>query len=68
VLLTKVLEIGMITPPIGMNVFVIKSVVGNSIPLSTVFRGVLWFIVIDLVIIVLMVAFPGLALFLPSLL
>ena len=67
-LLTKVLEIGMITPPIGMNVFVIKSVVGNSIPLSTVFRGVLWFIVIDLVIIVLMVAFPGLALFLPSLL
>lgn len=68
VLLTKVLEIGMITPPIGMNVFVIKSVVGNSIPLSTVFRGVLWFIVIDLVIIVLMVAFPELALFLPRIL
>ena len=68
VLLTKVLEIGMITPPIGMNVFVIKSVVGNSIELSTVFRGVLWFVLIDLVIIVLMVAFPGLALVLPGIL
>lgn len=68
VLLTKVLEIGMITPPIGMNVFVIKSVVGNSIELSTVFRGVLWFVLIDLVIVVLMVAFPGLALFLPGIL
>lgn len=68
VLLTKVLEIGMITPPIGMNVFVINSVVGNSIALGTVFRGVLWFIVIDIVIIALMIAFPGLALLLPGIL
>ncbi|MFT5391695.1 MAG: tripartite ATP-independent transporter DctM subunit, partial [Gammaproteobacteria bacterium] len=43
VLLTKFLEIGMITPPIGLNVFVIKGVVGDLATTSTIFRGILWF-------------------------
>lgn len=60
VLLTKLLEVGMITPPIGMNIFVMKSVAGNLVTTSQLFRGVFWFIVADLVIIALMVAFPGL--------
>ncbi|HLT99960.1 MAG TPA: TRAP transporter large permease subunit, partial [Burkholderiaceae bacterium] len=38
VVLTKLLEIGMITPPVGMNVFVVKSVVGNLVTTSQVFR------------------------------
>ena len=67
VLLVKLLEIGMITPPMGMNVFVIKGVVGNIATLSQVFRGVFWFVVIDLVIIAVMIAFPNLVLFLPNL-
>jgi TRAP-type C4-dicarboxylate transport system permease large subunit len=40
VVLVKLLEIGMVTPPMGMNVFVIKSVVGNLASLTQVFRGV----------------------------
>jgi len=67
VLLVKLLEIGMITPPMGMNVFVIKGVIGNLATLSQVFRGVFWFVVIDLVIVAVMIAFPNLVLFLPNL-
>lgn len=67
VFLTKVLEIGMLTPPIGMNVFVIKSVVDRSISLWTVFRGVTWFIMTDLVLLIVMVAFPITIMFLPNL-
>lgn len=67
VLLTKLLEVGMITPPIGMNVFVINSVVGRLASLGTVFRGVLWFIAVDLLLIAAMIAFPGIALWLPGL-
>ncbi len=48
VLLAKFLEIGMITPPIGLNVFVIKGVVGDLASTGTIFRGVMWFLVADL--------------------
>lgn len=67
VFLVKLLEVGMITPPIGLNVFVIKSVVGNLASLSTIFKGVLWFIVADFVVIGLVIAFPELVTYLPSL-
>ena len=67
VFLTKLLEIGMVTPPVGMNVFVIKGVVGNLVPLSSIFRGILWFLVVDIVIGVVLVAFPDIVLFLPRL-
>jgi hypothetical protein len=40
VLVVKFIEIGMLTPPLGFNVFVVKGVVGDSIPLTTIFRGV----------------------------
>lgn len=67
VFLTKLLEIGMLSPPIGMNVFVIKGVVDKSISLGTIFRGVSWFIGCDLLIVALVVAFPAIVLFLPNL-
>jgi len=68
VLVTKILEVGMITPPVGMNVFVIKSVVGNLISTSTIFRGVAPFVAADMVVVASMVAFPGLVLYLPNIL
>ncbi|OWU79243.1 TRAP transporter large permease [Phaeobacter sp. 22II1-1F12B] len=67
VVLTKLLEIGMITPPIGMNVFVIKGVVGDLVKTSAIFRGVLWFMVMDLVIVVVLSVWPSLVLILPDL-
>lgn len=68
ILLTKLLEIGLITPPVGLNVFVVKGIVGNTIPIETIFKGVLWFLVADLICVGLLVAFPQISLFLPSLL
>lgn len=68
VLLTKFLEIGMITPPIGLNVFVIKAVVGDLASTSTIFRGIMWFLLADLVVVVALIAFPEVVLYLPNLL
>ena len=68
IILAKLLEIGMITPPVGLNVFVIKGVVGDSIPLGRIFSGVTYFLVADLLIVILLMGFPGTVLFLPNLL
>ncbi len=67
VMIAKLLEIGMITPPVGLNVFVIKSVVPDSISLTTIFKGVLVFLLADLVVVLLLMLFPEIVLFLPNL-
>jgi len=66
VLTVKFLEIGLLTPPVGFNVYVIKSVVGDTVPLEAIFKGVGWFLVCEAIVVVLLVAFPQIALFLPS--
>ena len=66
VVLTKLLEIGMISPPVGMNVFVIKGVVGNLISTTGIFKGIMWFLFADLVVLALMMFFPDIVLFLPN--
>lgn len=65
VLMLVVVETGMITPPFGMNLFVLKAIQPN-VRLGTVMRGVVPFILADLVKIVLLIAFPALSLWLPS--
>jgi tripartite ATP-independent transporter DctM subunit len=65
VIIVMTVELGLIHPPVGMNVFVIKSVV-QDVNFSTIFYGVLPFIVTDLIRLVILIAFPILALFLPS--
>jgi C4-dicarboxylate transporter DctM subunit len=67
ILLVKLLELGLVTPPVGLNVYVTKSALGNMVSLTTVFRGVGWFIVADLVTLAILVAFPQISLYLPSL-
>ncbi|MBO0334740.1 TRAP transporter large permease subunit [Sneathiella sp. CAU 1612] len=66
VFLVKMLEIGMITPPIGLNVFVLKTVVERDITLGIIFKGVMWFIAVDILVVLLMIFFPQLVLYLPS--
>jgi TRAP-type C4-dicarboxylate transport system permease large subunit len=63
------IEIGLITPPMGLNLFVIKDVAASSkqISLGEVYKGVMPFIIIDVVALVILVAFPRISLFLPSL-
>ena len=62
-----VVELGLITPPVGMNVFVINSL-AKDVPMSETFKGVFPFFLIELVRVALLVAFPSLSLFLPALL
>ncbi|MBC7138935.1 MAG: TRAP transporter large permease [Defluviimonas sp.] len=66
VLLTKYLEMGLITPPVGLNVFVIKSVVGRAVPTHVIFQGISWFVATDVLVIALLIAFPALTLWLPG--
>ncbi|MFC1869331.1 TRAP transporter large permease subunit, partial [Thermodesulfobacteriota bacterium] len=63
-----VIELGMITPPIGMNVFVLYGVIGNKVPLGTIYRGVMPFVLADVVRLSLLAFFPVLSLWLPRLL
>ncbi|GAB4532525.1 MAG: TRAP transporter large permease [Roseibium sp.] len=67
VLVVKLLEIGMITPPVGLNVFVIKNVAARYVTVVQVFKGVIPFLIVDLVVVALVIAFPGIVLFLPGL-
>lgn len=67
VLVVKYLEIGLLTPPVGLNVYVVKSVVGSEIELETIFRGVAWFLACEVLVVFLLVAFPEISLFLPNL-
>jgi len=60
-----VIEIGMITPPIGINVFVLHGM-ARDIPLATIFRGIVPFLIADLVRLAMLTAFPALALWLPA--
>lgn len=67
IIMIKYLEIGMVTPPLGINVFIIKSVAGDSIRLGQIFKGVAWFIVMDLITLTILILFPEITLYLPSL-
>ena len=67
ILIVRVVEMGQITPPVGINVYVIKGV-AKDVPMGTIFRGILPFFVADICHVVLLVAIPQLSLFLPGLL
>ena len=65
VIIVMTVELGLIHPPVGMNVFVIKSVV-RDVKISTIFYGVLPFVVTDILRLGVLIAFPVLATWLPS--
>ena len=62
-----VVELGLITPPVGMNVFVINSL-APDVPMKETFKGVMPFFFVELVRVAILVAFPAITLFLPRLL
>ena len=67
VILIKLLEIGLITPPVGLNVYVMKGALGSLVKLQQIFAGVTWFVVAEMITLALIVAFPLLSLWLPAL-
>ena len=67
IIIVRVTEMGQITPPVGINVFVIKGV-AKEVPMGTIFRGIIPFFIADMCHVALLVAVPQIALFLPGLL
>jgi TRAP-type C4-dicarboxylate transport system permease large subunit len=65
VLIVVVVEIGLISPPVGMNLFVLKTLL-PQVPTQTVFRGVLPFFTADCLRLAILIAFPAISLWLPS--
>jgi tripartite ATP-independent transporter DctM subunit len=65
IIIVMTVELGLIHPPVGMNVFVIKSVV-QDVSFMTIFRGVIPFVLTDLLRLVILIAFPMIALWLPG--
>jgi C4-dicarboxylate transporter, DctM subunit len=65
ILVVRVTEMGMITPPVGMNVFVIKGI--SNVPIGTIFRGIVPFLMADVVQLVFLILFPQIVLFIPDL-
>jgi C4-dicarboxylate transporter DctM subunit len=65
VIIVMTVELGLIHPPVGMNVFVIKSVIPD-VTFSSIFKGVLPFIATDILRLVILIAFPIIALWLPN--
>lgn len=65
VLVVLTLEMGLISPPVGVNIFIVKSV-ANNVPLSRIFAGAIPFWAVMLLALILLVAFPQIALFLPD--
>ncbi|MEZ5766907.1 MAG: TRAP transporter large permease subunit [Paracoccaceae bacterium] len=59
VLVVKLLEIGMITPPVGLNVFVIRNVAAAHVTTAQVFKGVVPFILADIVVVALVIGGAG---------
>ena len=64
IIITLVMEMSLITPPVGVNVFIISGV-AKDVPMYTIFRGILPFWVAMFVCIILLIIFPQIALFLP---
>jgi C4-dicarboxylate transporter, DctM subunit len=65
VIIVMTVELGLIHPPVGMNVFVIKSVV-QDVSFTTIFKGVIPFVITDIIRLVILIAFPVIALWLPG--
>ncbi len=65
IIVVMVVELGLISPPIGMNVFVIKGI-ATDVPLSRIYRGVMPFVAAEIVLIILLVLMPEIATWLPS--
>lgn len=65
VIIVMTVELGLITPPVGMNVYVINSVI-KDVSLSTIFYGVSPFVITDLIRLAILITFPILSTFLPS--
>ena len=66
ILVVVAVEISLITPPIGLNVHVLKTIVKDKVSLRTIFKGVTPFVMMDIIRIIILLLIPGITLFLPN--
>jgi C4-dicarboxylate transporter, DctM subunit len=65
ILCTKLIEIGAITPPVGLNVFVIAGV-ATDVRMEDIFIGCMWFVLFDIITIAILMMFPQITCWLPG--
>lgn len=65
VIIVKLLEIGLITPPVGLNVFVLAAAIDEKVKIGQIFAGIWRFLISDIVVLVLLIVFPTISLLLP---
>ncbi|MET4104619.1 C4-dicarboxylate transporter DctM subunit [Roseovarius sp. MBR-78] len=65
IVVTKTVEIGLLTPPLGLNAYVAAA--QTKVPLGTIFRGILPFLGMEIIVLILLLSFPQITLFLPDL-
>ena len=65
VMVVRMVEIGLITPPVGLNVYVLKGV-AKDISMGDMFRGCGWFVCVDIVNVAILLAFPTIILLIPN--
>ncbi len=66
ILVVVAVEISLITPPIGLNVHVLKTIVKDKVSLRTIFKGVTPFVIMDIIRLIILLLIPGITLFLPN--
>jgi len=66
VIVVLVVEMAMVTPPVGMNVWVVYGI-AKGVPMEVIFKGVLPFVLVEIIFVILLIAFPQIVLFLPEL-
>ena len=66
ILVVVAVEISLITPPVGLNVHILKTIVKNTVGLKTIFKGVIPFVLIDIIRLMILLLVPAIALFLPQ--
>lgn len=66
IVLVLAIEMALITPPVALNVFVIKGISPPDVTLGQIYLGAMPFVAVELLRIVIFIAFPGLALWLPG--
>ena len=66
IIVVKMGEICLITPPVGLNVYVVNSV-APEVPIQEIFAGIVPFLLMDFLTLAILIAFPQISLFLPSL-
>lgn len=66
VIIIKMCEIGVITPPVGLNVYAVKGAIGESVKLEDIFKGTFPFLLMDILTLAILIAFPSISLLIPK--